>query len=325
MDEARGGTVGAGLEAVWHSALGALDVDVVEYDPALERFRWCERGRLLNRCIRTADNHFELQDVVAALEHNHRLRLARELASGQRFELPFKTTSAQSVWIEWIPVQGGAFYICRETTERHRYAQQVIQAIDRMQQKFAENLHDDICQQLAGMHLLGQHIEWVLKKHGLEEAVDAAELCGFLADTLERTRLLSRGLCTNVGHTLAERFSRLVQEVERLFKVRCRLHLGSPPALRDTEKERMLFQIAREAVCNAAKHSGGAQIEISLEQVEDMLVMRVCDDGAGIAPEAAHGMGLDLMRNRALEIGARIMIRRLPHGGTEVACELPLP
>jgi signal transduction histidine kinase len=68
------------------------------------------------------------------------------------------------------------------------------------------------------------------------------------------------------------------------------------------------FRIAAEALANARRHSHGTRVEVRLSLGERMLRLEVVDDGTGIASDAAPGVGLRAMRERAEELGGTLTI-----------------
>ena len=78
---------------------------------------------------------------------------------------------------------------------------------------------------------------------------------------------------------------------------------------------------ASELVTNAVRHAGATAVRVRVAATPDALVVTVRDDGAGIAPDAVHGVGLGSMRERAAELGGRCTVRPLERG-TEVVAEL---
>jgi PAS domain S-box-containing protein len=95
---------------------------------------------------------------------------------------------------------------------------------------------------------------------------------------------------------------------------------------RDTELA--LFRIVQEALTNAAKHSGGARVQISLAENSGSIRLAIEDDGRGFAdPVGARGArrggwGLPEMRERAQAHGGSLRIE-FPGRGTRVIVELP--
>jgi signal transduction histidine kinase len=82
----------------------------------------------------------------------------------------------------------------------------------------------------------------------------------------------------------------------------------------------VFYRIAREALNNAFIHSGAAQINISLCAELGQVELRIRDDGCGFDPAAvpAGHLGINIMAERAAEIGGAISIHSQPGHGTEV-------
>lgn len=84
------------------------------------------------------------------------------------------------------------------------------------------------------------------------------------------------------------------------------------------------YRIVSEALSNARRHSGAANVGVRLEHDERMLRLTVRDDGAGIPPDAVGGVGLRSLRERAAELGGTLEIAAAEGGGTVVRAALPL-
>jgi len=83
------------------------------------------------------------------------------------------------------------------------------------------------------------------------------------------------------------------------------------------------YRVAVEAMTNAARHARAEWCRVAIDQSED-LVVRVEDDGTGIAPDATRGVGLRSMLERVIELGGSLRIEpRLP-SGTTVTAAFPL-
>ncbi|HEX8997466.1 MAG TPA: GAF domain-containing protein [Ktedonobacterales bacterium] len=83
-----------------------------------------------------------------------------------------------------------------------------------------------------------------------------------------------------------------------------RFHIGSAPYLLPSEQATTLAIVLNELVSNAIEHGfaqrSGGEIRISGAKQDDMIVVRVADDGAALPPgfslDAAEGLGLQLVR-----------------------------
>lgn len=89
-----------------------------------------------------------------------------------------------------------------------------------------------------------------------------------------------------------------------------------------------VYRIGREAVVNALRHSRAATIAVEIENQPRAFLLRVTDDGIGIAAETLAGgrqghWGLAGMRERAERLGARFEIASGPGEGTSIELRLP--
>jgi len=81
--------------------------------------------------------------------------------------------------------------------------------------------------------------------------------------------------------------------------------------------------VAREAIANAHKHAGATLIRVILGAPAGGLELAVVDDGCGIPAPLMHGraghLGIVGMRERALAVGARLVLHARRTGGTVVS------
>jgi two-component system, NarL family, sensor histidine kinase UhpB len=86
-----------------------------------------------------------------------------------------------------------------------------------------------------------------------------------------------------------------------------------------------IFLIYKEAVNNAAKYSEAERVEITLQQQDHSLLIRISDNGRGFDEQKEKpGNGLRNMRERATEINGQLIVTSAPGGGTTVELNLPI-
>jgi signal transduction histidine kinase len=87
------------------------------------------------------------------------------------------------------------------------------------------------------------------------------------------------------------------------------------------------FRIFQEALTNAVRHAGAADIQVHLDTTGGALTLTVADNGVGISPAAGAAeaaLGLMGMRERAQALGGDVRISSEPGHGTRVDVTLPL-
>jgi signal transduction histidine kinase len=105
--------------------------------------------------------------------------------------------------------------------------------------------------------------------------------------------------------------------------VRVRFVADDLPAL-GAEREAALYRIAQEALHNALRHSGAAEVRMSVCTAARRVTLEVADEGTGFDPAlAAGGRGLPSLRERAAGAGATLAIRSAPGRGTTVRVVMP--
>ena len=89
-----------------------------------------------------------------------------------------------------------------------------------------------------------------------------------------------------------------------------------------------IYCIAREALRNAFTHACATRIEAEIGFNDSLLQLRIRDDGKGITPDTSEQgsvghYGLAGMRERARQIGSKLVILSGPETGTDVELSVP--
>ena len=90
------------------------------------------------------------------------------------------------------------------------------------------------------------------------------------------------------------------------------------------------YRIVQEALTNARRHAPGAAVEVEVAFGDDVLQVRVRDDGvggddvSGVGGSIVKGHGLLGMRERAAMVGGTLRAGAAPGGGFAVEADLPI-
>ena len=219
--------------------------------------------------------------------------------------------------------------IFRDITERKRLEKEILEIGDQERRRIGQDLHDGLCQHLAGIELMSQVLEQKLAAKSKADAARVGEISRHVRDAIGQTRALARGLSpvTLESEGLASALQELAGNAEKMFGITCRVAAAPTGHVRSAAVETHLYRIAQEAVSNACKHGKAREIIVQIEALPDTVVLTVRDDGGGIPepPPRNRGMGLRIMEYRAAMIGGTLTILRNPKGGTMVRCSVPTP
>jgi PAS domain S-box-containing protein len=214
--------------------------------------------------------------------------------------------------------------IGRDITERNRLEKEILEISAAEQRRIGHDLHDGVCQQLAGIAYRVDILADELEKKGLAESAEAERIGRLMNDAVTQTRGVARGLSPGRLETegLVSALEELTDNSAALFKISCRFSCEDVPSEMDRGMASHLYHIAQEAVVNAAKHGQGATVFISLRREGDRFALTVRDDGPGFPADGAPraGMGIRIMRYRARVIGATLDLKSVRGKGTQMTC-----
>lgn len=241
-------------------------------------------------------------------------------ASGDRVRLEISTRLIDREGRR-VEVEG----IARDVTERRRLEKEILEISTREQHRIGHDLHDGVCQQLAGIALLADTLADRLADERRPESAEARKITELVHQTNAQTRGVARGLfpVRIEENGLASALEELAQNAGVFFKTRCEFSCETPVAIRDHAVAHHVFYIAQEAILNAARHGKAQVIEVKLSPAEgggSLLTVR--DDGVGLgnAELETRGMGIRIMKYRARMIGADLQVGPGAKGGVEVLC-----
>jgi signal transduction histidine kinase len=199
--------------------------------------------------------------------------------------------------------------------------ERIVLAREEERRRVRRDLHDGLGPELAGMAL---QLDSLASR--LRAQADLAERAVRLRDRLQYTvtevRRIVEGLRPSAIDELglAEALRQLgAAGAEAGFSVHVPATFGDLPAA----VEVAAYRIAAEACVNVIRHAHASRCSITAGVRDGWLTVTVADDGRGFGADAAVGVGLQSLHDRADEVGGSLEIRSAP-GGTTVSSRLPL-
>jgi len=195
--------------------------------------------------------------------------------------------------------------------------------------RIAQDLHDTVLQGIvsAAMQL---HVAVDQLPANSPVSLRLNRVLELMRHVMEEGRNAIRGLRSSDSDSddLGQAFSRIPKELEIEAQIDFRvIVLGLARKLRPLIRDEV-YQIGRELVVNAFRHSRASFIEVELEYAPKRFRLVVRDNGCGIDPQVLHSgrdghWGLAGMRERAERVGGRLRVWSRATAGTEVALSIP--
>ena len=242
---------------------------------------------------------------------------------GATFELSMTVSPVRDAKGEVV----GTSTIARDISRRKELETEIVKISEREQQRIAQDLHEGLSQQLAGISCLSNTLVGKLAERGGAEGELAAKISRLLDRAVAQSRDLAHGLqpVAPEPNGLMTVLDELADHVSDLFGIQCRFECPQPVLLKDNSVATHLYRIAQEAVTNAVRHGKATRIEVSLRAAPQEIMLAVRNDGARFkkSRQRRAGMGLGIMSYRAGKIGGHVVVQPGANGGAEVICTVP--
>lgn len=194
--------------------------------------------------------------------------------------------------------------------------------------RLAHELHDAVSQKLFSLRLTAQAAAALVDRDPARakgELQQVAALAAEAADELRAAVVELRPAALDEDG-LVNTLRTQIQVLDRAHSARVTFDTCGIRALPAAQEEALL-RVAQEALHNALRHSGAAQVDVALIRRGQGAVLSVTDDGKGFEPRtvrrAGRHLGLVSMRDRASGVGGRLKVESAPGRGTTVEMEVP--
>jgi two-component system sensor histidine kinase UhpB len=214
--------------------------------------------------------------------------------------------------------------LIRLQAERREATGRVLAAQEAERLRIAQELHDQVGQELTAVLLLLSRIETRAPDELRSKVLDVQRAVRASLEDLRRIAIELRpealddlGLESALA-VLCERFAQ-----RSGIDVACQI--GQPLPDLSPQTELVVYRIAQEALTNVARHSGSDRAELSFQAENGQVVLTVRDHGTGIPTGRSAGSGMRGMRERAALVGASLEIHDADtRPGTEVRLHVPV-
>ncbi|OXM49423.1 sensor histidine kinase [Amycolatopsis thailandensis] len=209
----------------------------------------------------------------------------------------------------------------RLEAERGDSAARALTAQEDERRRVAQELHDEVGQTLTAVLLELKRVADHAPAPVRDELRQVQETTRGSLDEIRRiARRLRPGDLEQLG--LISALKALTTEISGHSDLTVRRRFDPDLPELGEEAELVVYRVAQEAITNTARHAGARNLELALTRTDDGVRLRIRDDGRGLGA-ATEGAGIRGMRERALLVGAELVVGPGPEGGTEVRLHVP--
>ena len=194
-------------------------------------------------------------------------------------------------------------------------------------QRLARELHDSVTQSLYTASMLGLALPTAWDRDPDKGRQMLAHLRDVTTSALAELRTLLIELRPSVA--LQVELGELLQQLARALRSRIEKPVDvtvDGTALLPAEVQVTFYRVAQAALGNIAKHAARARVQVTLRCTPESTTMIITDDGPGfdVAEVTRQGRtGLEVMRERAVAVGASLDIDSSREQGTRLALRWP--
>ena len=195
--------------------------------------------------------------------------------------------------------------------------------------RLARELHDSVSQQLFAAMMMLSALRSVADRDPaqaeLSKQLDTIQKVINEAQAEMRALLLHLRPTNLEGKSLKQGIIQLLKELQTKITIEITWQLDDiklNPAAEDN-----LFRIVQELLSNTLRHAKASSLEVYLKQLQDMVVLRMVDDGVGFDAKQASSngnYGLANTKERAAAMGGTAKVVSVVGQGTSVEVRVPL-
>jgi len=213
--------------------------------------------------------------------------------------------------------------------ELHDFTARLISAQEANRKHLARELHDVFSQKLA---ILGMEISTLQRQPESHDAAGgrlrqiADQISGLAKDIHDMSRQLHPAILDDLGLAAALNGECLAFSEQHGIPVEFTPRNVAEPL--SEEVSLCLYRVAQESLRNIAKHSGAAEVRVSLTGGDEEIALVIEDSGGGFEREDVRGkghLGLVSMDERVRLVNGTFSIRSEAGKGTRVEARVPLP
>ncbi|MDP4263590.1 MAG: histidine kinase [Bacteroidota bacterium] len=211
-----------------------------------------------------------------------------------------------------------------ELKHKRRLAVSIIRAQENERNRWAQELHDNVCQMLSVAKL---YLREMNNRPG-SLPVLLPEVTKMVSDAMLEIRQLSANIRppSFSETTLQQSLEKLAADINRVKEIKFNFSINDITEIKLCDEQKlMIYRIVQEQLNNIIKYAEANKVEINLDQAKEMINIIVKDDGKGFDPSCIKtGIGLRNIQSRLQFYKGNMHIESSPGHGCVLSAAFKL-
>ncbi|MGL1888648.1 MAG: PAS domain S-box protein [Reichenbachiella sp.] len=196
---------------------------------------------------------------------------------------------------------------------------------DDERRRIAKDIHDSLGQLLTVANLNIQSIKKEVSSLSPQKQQVYSDTCDIINEALDEARDMSHSLMPSllIDFGLTRSIKSDIQRISKTVDIEFNFIEFVDKKRYHIDIESNIYNIARECINNAVKHSEAKNIDIQLQEIDTKLVLTIDDNGIGFDPnEPKDGIGMQNIKSRVFSLNGELHIES--KNGTHISVEVEM-
>lgn len=214
-----------------------------------------------------------------------------------------------------------------ELSKKRELLKATIETQENERVRIGANIHDDLGPMLSTLKLQLQRIKSCIPKDDDNCVLKIQEAQLFIDDIISYVRKISRDLVPNVLYELGlnNALEHINEKMGELFNGEIEYRNNFNLDQLSKEKQLAIYRIIQEGFNNILNHANADKIELSVEQVENNIIINLSDNGNGCSIDnKVFGLGLRNINARTETLAGHFKFDSSLGYGTTIHITIPI-
>ena len=190
--------------------------------------------------------------------------------------------------------------------------------------RIARDIHDAVGHSLTSLIVQIQALRYMIKEDPVRAGHSLDGMLAVARQGLQDIRTSVHALADNRSTPGVTALKSLLARMEATASIPYSFETNLNDGEVETEAYETLFRVLQEAITNVIRHSHATQVEVSLINHTEKLVMTIRDNGKiKELNEIQEGYGISAMKSRLEELGGSLRLSILEPRGLELTASIP--